>query len=157
MKIIKSTAIFDDDQKRKYRYELIRVWDSSIKPLVVIGLNPSIADETRLDPTVTRCKNRAIEMGMGGLVMLNIFALVSTDPGLLLEVEDPVGQRNDEFLKKYSKGYFVLAAWGNHGSLRGRSSQVKQMFSELYCLDKNMSGEPKHPLYVANKKKPKLF
>ncbi len=45
-----------------------------------IGLNPSIADETIDDPTITRCINYAKAWGYGTLLMTNLFAFRSTYP-----------------------------------------------------------------------------
>jgi hypothetical protein len=44
---------------RTWRYTLHRVWDEGRGLLMVIGLNPSTADEVKNDPTVTRCINYA--------------------------------------------------------------------------------------------------
>ena len=49
-KFSKSGAVFSDC--RKFRYALWRMWDED-KPLVmIIGLNPSTADEKVNDPTI---------------------------------------------------------------------------------------------------------
>lgn len=41
---------------RRYRYTLWREWDMlNSTYLMVIGLNPSTADETQDDPTIRRC------------------------------------------------------------------------------------------------------
>jgi hypothetical protein len=46
-------------------------------------LNPSVAGETDDDATVTRCIARAAKGGYGALEVVNLFALVSTDPQAL--------------------------------------------------------------------------
>ncbi len=71
-------AIFSDCWK--YRYTLVRNWDSSLQRLAIIGLNPSTADAVKDDPTIRRCKHFAQAHGYGSFVMLNLFALRSTDP-----------------------------------------------------------------------------
>ena len=49
---------------RKYRYVLWRGWDTSdCEYLMVIGVNPSIANEADDDPTVTACLRVAKELG----------------------------------------------------------------------------------------------
>ena len=47
MKIIKKSAIFSPCNQ--YRYSLSRVWNLSQKPALIIGLNPSTADEKKDD------------------------------------------------------------------------------------------------------------
>ena len=69
----------------RYRYRLWRIWDESRKPLVMVMLNPSMANADQNDPTVERCQRRALKMGFGGLRVVNIFALVSTDPAALYQ------------------------------------------------------------------------
>lgn len=82
-------ALFNPD--RTHRFFLARVWDETRLPLVFIMLNPSTADAFVLDPTVTRCANRARALGYGGVVVLNLFAYRSTDPKALLSARDPQG------------------------------------------------------------------
>jgi len=53
--LVSSTA----DMQGDYRYSLTRTWDPALEPLVFILLNPSTADETANDPTVTRCIGHA--------------------------------------------------------------------------------------------------
>jgi hypothetical protein len=59
---------------RTWRYALWRRWDLSKPPFIVIGLNPSMADELQDDPTIRRCINFAKREGCGSYVMLNLFA-----------------------------------------------------------------------------------
>ena len=69
--------------------------------------------------------------------MANLFAYRSTDPRELEKTKDPIGLENDAWLKQISKDAgIVIAAWGNHGSLFGRSREVVNMLPNLYCLKK---------------------
>jgi hypothetical protein len=74
-------AAFSED--RRHRYELWRIWDRKVRKMVVIGLNPSTADETKNDPTIRRCINFAQRERCGGLVMLNLFGFRATDPKVM--------------------------------------------------------------------------
>ena len=65
-----------------------------------IGLNPSTADEIQDDPTIRRCIRYAKDWNYGGYIMGNIFAYRSTDPKKLLHIDDPIGRKNDYWLKK---------------------------------------------------------
>lgn len=141
-------AVFSDC--RAYRYSLWREWDRDARQLVVVGLNPSTADETQDDPTIRRCIGFAKREGCGKLVMLNLFAFRATRPKDMLAALDPVGAHNDAMLRSYAddpRTAVVLAAWGNHGSPE-RVAEVRALFPLLYCLGRNASGSPKHPLYV---------
>lgn len=141
---------------RKYRYTLWREWpddmfDRHDNYLMVIGLNPSTADETQDDPTIRRCIGFAKRWGFGALCMTNLFAWRDTSPKAMKVATDPVGVMNDHWLSEYAKGAgFILAAWGNHGSHLGRADVVTKLIPNLHCLGKNKDGSPKHPLYLSS-------
>jgi hypothetical protein len=148
-------ALFSPD--RVYRYRLWRRWKLEEPALVYVMLNPSTADEIDSDATVTRCIERAKRMGYGGIEVVNIFALRSTDPAALQSHQDPVGPENDQHIIQvcvtamFTGGQIVLA-WGKHGALHGRGAAVRKMLDErqinTYALVLNRDGSPKHPLYV---------
>jgi hypothetical protein len=139
----------------RYRFELWRNWGTGRK-LAFIGLNPSTADETRNDPTVTRCINFAKRDGFAGMVMLNIFGLRSTDPALILSPSfEPVGQGNDAAILKWLKRHsdvLAVACWGSHRSVAVREADVVALAvkakNALHCFGVNQDGSPKHPLYL---------
>jgi hypothetical protein len=123
-----------------------------------VGLNPSTADETSDDPTLTRCINFAKSWGYGGVCMANLFAFRATEPSDMKASDDPIGAENNKWLEKLAKdAALVVAAWGNDGSYLERSEQVKELLPNLYCLKLNKSGEPAHPLYQAAKLKPMVL
>jgi len=133
---------------RKYRYALWRVWDER-KPLVMfIGLNPSTANEDEPDPTITRVIGFAKRWGYGGFYMMNLFAIVSSNPEVLKMDPDPLGE-NDGWLEKIApKCEQIVFAWGNFKEARDRSKDVIRLFPNAICLKKNKNGTPIHPLYV---------
>ena len=144
---------------RTWRYTLHRVWNENQSLLMVVGLNPSTADEVKNDPTVTRCINYARAWGFGGLIMMNAFAYRGTDPRVLRQVEDPVGPDNDFWLRLMSQeASLVLAAWGNHGLRLNRQDQVLSLIGrEVYCLGVTRAGAPRHPLYLKRDARPQIF
>lgn len=119
-----------------------------------IGLNPSTADETVNDPTITRCINFAKAWGYGSLHMLNLFAFRATDPTVMkAQGGAAVGPRNDEYLVSAARrAGLVVAAWGTHGVFRGREAQVRQAMAgenlNLSVLRLTKHGHPQHPLYL---------
>jgi len=110
-----------------------------------IGLNPSYADEDNNDVTITRCISYAEKWGYGGIIVGNLFALISTSPKRIKEVDDPVGPRNDFWLKKLrGEADIVVAIWGNSGAYLGRAEEVCLMFPKLHCLGITKRGYPHH-------------
>lgn len=149
----------------KYRYELRRQLsdlDSSV--CVFIMLNPSTADAELDDPTIRRCKGFASRLGCGELIVVNLFALRSTNPRELYAAGDPVGELNHEYVVKaldevLSYGGFVICAWGTHGKLMEQDETVLGWIEgesvsgreiNPYCFGVTKSGFPKHPLYLPN-------
>jgi len=143
---------------RNYRFALWRTWDESKPFAMIIGLNPSTADEVEDDPTITRCINFAKSWGYGGVCMANLFAYRTKSPSIMKSQNDPIGADNDVWLAKLAKDAgIVVAAWGNHGSHLSRSSTVKKLIPNLHYLNMNQSGEPTHPLYLKGDLKPALM
>lgn len=144
----RSTAIFSPC--RTYRYSLARVWDDSAPVCGFVLLNPSTADEVSNDPTIARCIGFARRWGFGSLLACNIFALRSTDPKGLRQVDDPVGPGNDRAIRRLARSAdLVVAAWGGHGRYLGRGERVRAMLpDDAVCLGVNADGSPKHPLYL---------
>ena len=146
MSTIKKSAVFSNC--RKYRYSLTRSWNSADGYVLFIGLNPSIADETINDPTLTRCINFAKDWGYGGLIMVNLFAYMSTYPTDLKKVKLPIGNNNNKhILKNHQKSQLTVAAWGNDGHFLKRDKEILKIISNPMCLNINKSGQPSHPLY----------
>lgn len=135
----------------KYRYSLRIVWDIKLPILTVIALNPSVADGKSDDATCRRWKGFARDWGYGGLLIVNLFGLVSTDPRGLLKVADPVGPMNSVSYMKSNimnaGSQTVWACWGNvPKKLRWRVDQVADEFDKLWCIGVNGDGSPKHCL-----------
>lgn len=133
----------------KYRYVLRRVWDRRGSTVLFVALNPSIADEFKDDPTIRRCIGFARSWGFGKLIVANLFALRSTDPAALRNAVDPIGPRNDWWLKSLSsRADLTIAAWGVHGRLGSRATEVLPMLRSVHHLGQTHDGHPRHPLYV---------
>lgn len=135
---------------RRYRYTLWRCWDADLPPVMMIGLNPSTADARRNDPTIRRCINFARAWGYGGLMMTNLFAFRATYPKDLKAATDPIGPRNDYWIRRMAGQVDgIVAIWGNDGAWLDRSEHMRRSLSgRLQCLRLNASGEPAHPLYL---------
>lgn len=155
-----SSAIFSDD--RVYRYALSREVGSLPRDnvLTFIMLNPSTADETKNDPTVSRCISYARRLCYGTLLVANIFAYRATQPAKLRETDDPVGPENDAaILSAASCASRIICAWGVNGKYMGRQQEVLRLLNglELHVLGLTKRGHPKHPLYVRKEVTPMLW
>ena len=139
-----------------YRYQLGRFWSGLGAVATFIMLNPSTADAHVDDPTIRRCIGFAKSWGCGGLRVVNLYALRSTDPRNLWTHPDPVGPDNDICLgatamQTSGSGAPLVAAWGAHA----KADRVKQVLEilqgqRLQCLGVTKSGAPRHPLYIAS-------
>ncbi|WP_103669715.1 DUF1643 domain-containing protein [Pseudanabaena sp. BC1403] len=141
------------DKTGLYRYSLWREWDIDKSKIVFIMLNPSKADASIDDPTLRRCTSFAKSWDYGSLIVVNLFAFRSASPLELKQVEDPIGNQNDRYLKKAVKlADRVVVAWGNNGKLMLRDRLVLELLSkhniQPHCLGITKAGYPRHPLYV---------
>lgn len=131
---------------RKYRYFLFRIWDET-KPLAMcIGLNPSTANESEDDTTITNLRTMLMEHGYGGFYMMNLFALISPDPNDLRKCPNP-WMNNDHFLKIIrERVQDVIFCWGAFKQAEYTAKKVSKMFPDSLCFGKNRAGKPLHPL-----------
>lgn len=150
---------------RTWRYKLERVWGEGSR-LVVIGVNPSTADEIEDDATVKKCMSYASAWGHDGLIMLNLYAYRSRHQEVMQNASDPIGPDNDYWIErtvKSSNSGMVLAAWGNGGLGMPREERHEDIealirkHAYLYCLGLTQWGAPKHPLYLSKDLKPVLY
>ena len=139
----------------RYRYRLSRAWDYDRPPATFLMLNPSTADANQDDPTIRRCTGFAKTWGLGGIVVVNLYALRSTDPaGLWADGIDPVGPLNDRWLATAATDAALadsplIAAWGANA----RHSRVEAVLDlahmdRLHALGVTKAGQPRHPLYL---------
>jgi len=150
------SAWFSPD--RVYRYLLERDVDPLLGHgrVTFVGLNPSTADERKDDPTIRRCFGFARSWGYARLGMLNLYGYRSTDPRLLLDVADPVGPDNDEWLHYVShRSELVVAAWGVNAPPDRVARAVELLPNSLACLGTTKDGHPRHPLYVPGSTRPR--
>ena len=146
---------------RKWRYLLWRKWaDGPVANFLM--LNPSTADEVKLDPSCTRARLYAERWGFGALIVTNLFGWRATDPDDMKAAHDPIGTGNDRaILAAAEHSTLVVCAWGNHGAHRDRSKKVVELLRRkdvsLHALRLNGNGEPAHPLYLPARLEPVLF
>jgi hypothetical protein len=140
----------------RYRYALERRWSDGNTLCVFVMLNPSTADAQHDDPTIRRCLGFAERWGYPALRVVNLYAFRATKPADLWRAANPIGPDNDAALIAAAKeGTCIVLAWGAHGSRNGRGQRVEDLLRTVarglvVTLGRTRSGEPKHPLYLAN-------
>ena len=148
---------------RRWPYLLWRRWADGAAANFLM-LNPSTADEVKLDPSCTRARVYAERWGFGALIVTNLFGWRATLPDDMKAARDPVGRGNDAAILAAARAAgIVVCAWGNHGAHLARSSRVVGLLRNagvgLHMLRMNGCGEPAHPLYLpgALRARPWLF
>jgi hypothetical protein len=158
-----SWAVFSPD--RRWRYRLVRVWESDKPRLAWVILNGSDADEHRSDATVRRCIGFARAWGYGGVDIANLYGLVSKNPGALAHHFDPIGPDNDRHLATVcSQNDLTVLAWGPNAST-DRAHAVAEMLRRLVqrhggslaVLGWTHGAQPLHPLLAPKDTTPKCL
>lgn len=144
---IRRNAVLSED--RKYRYQLSRIWNPNLDYMHFICLNPSTADEYTDDPTIRRCIGFAQSHNCGGMIMTNLFAFRTTNPGVLKHIDDPIGEHNDNYIKNAYENYAItVVAWGANKIIGNRDKEVLSFCNRAHYLRLTKSGKPSHPLYL---------
>ncbi len=149
---VKNECHFSDD--RVHRYSLIHRLNPLMggnRLMLWIGLNPSTADEEKLDPTLTRIARFSEREKMDGFWMGNLFGMRATAPAVMKAASYPNGPGNDAaLLEAASKCEKIVAAWGVHGEFLNRADHVVKLLADydLWCVGTTKDGHPRHPLYV---------
>lgn len=138
---------------RRYRYDLWRSFNGGqpARYANFVMLNPSRADASQDDPTITRCINYARDWGLDGLVVTNCYAWRSTDPRGLKTAADPIGPDNDNWIeRRASEAAVVVCAWGAGAGGRGPfvAGLIRAVGKQPHYLRLTKDGHPGHPLYL---------
>jgi hypothetical protein len=126
--------------------------------MAVVGCNPSTAGADVNDQTVRRLCHFAAREGCTELEVVNLFALVATDPAELLSVDDPVGGRVNDWMLSAAMliSDVVVMAWGNMPADLGlgwRAEDVTRWAERVelgscrrvVCFGRTAKGQPRHP------------
>lgn len=148
---MKSDAYISEDAK--YRYWLLRVWNSNLPSLAIIGVNPSTADWRNDDQTIRKDMGFSSRLGFGGILKLNVAAIRETDPCKARKAVDPIGPENSvEHLLQYIERFEptkTVAAWGKNGNyFVGQCEAIAREIPNLYCFGINSDSTPRHPLML---------
>ncbi|NET69606.1 MAG: DUF1643 domain-containing protein [Sphaerospermopsis sp. SIO1G2] len=133
-----------------YRYLLGRKWDENLQKVT-----------NKDDPTLRKCIHFAKFWGYGSLEVVNLFAYRATNPRELRQVDEPIGEQNNNYIKLAIQNTSkIILAWGTKGSFQKRDQEVINFISDkptLYCLGLTKYGYPRHPLYLKKNTQPIIF
>ena len=139
--------------------------------MIFLGLNPSRASKSIDDPTLKRLIYACNKWHYGSLVVINLFARVSSSPAIIKHSLDPIGNKNDDELAirscQWSQNPLcdLWLGWGNHGIWRNRNVEVLNLIRSNSIKRNNeypfargpliigltKKGHPRHPLYSSFK------
>lgn len=142
-------AEFSEDGK--YRYKLWRIWDEKLPLVMCIGLNPSKANSSKNDNTINILIRVLGKLGYGGFYMMNLFAIISSKPEVLLTCEDPIGDNNFHLAKVGKECQDIIFCWGSFKEATERIKDVQSVFRNAKCFGFNANGTPWHPRALSYK------
>ena len=142
-----------------YRYVLGRRCRT---PLICIGINPSTADPTRLDPTLQSVERIAAGNGFDGFMMLNVYAQRATVPTDLDRTCNPVLHREniEAFRHVLSLCDGTPTVWAGWGTLIEKRPYLYACLRDMVAVGqeygarwvtagkRSKAGHPHHPLYL---------
>lgn len=141
----------------EHRYWLHMTLNGRKGVTVFCMLNPSLANKQRNDPTSRRCIDFATIWESERVVLVNLYAAISTDPDELMEHDNPQGHHNVDYIRHACRmvgahgGRFVVA-WGAHSLARLQGPPTIDLIRSCGVAPMHLGltkeGQPRHPLYV---------
>jgi len=162
------SAVLSED--RLHRHILRREWSEDWIDALVIGLNPSVADEERPDPTVQAMSEILNHNGVGDMRVVNLYDFITPYPEELARLDFPHRDKADEWIRRgVAESGYVIFAWGaladtkwsleQRGRAKRRAAEVVELVTGLLadrveecrrplCFTHTKNGQPGHPLYL---------
>ncbi len=150
---------------RTWRYLLRRPLAATGKRILVVGQNPSTADERKNDTTSRQLIFFGRREGGRELRLGNLGAFCATESdewtGAEAAGKDPIGPDNMRHLREEaSRADLMIAAWGASGNFRRAKGVLRDLdkrvlalltsFGDVYCFGRTATGEPRHPSRLAH-------
>ena len=142
-----------------YRYVLGVRGD---RPLICIGINPSTADPSRLDPTLQSVERIARGNGFDGFMMMNVYPQRATVPTDLDVACNPLLHREnlEAFRHVLSLCGGTPTVWAGWGTLIEKRPYLYDCLQDMVAVGReygvrwvtagkrSKAGHPHHPLYL---------
>ena len=155
------------EEKNNYRYTLsakVVEKPKNEKILVVMGINPSTADDKNKDATICNVEKLTIVNKYDRFVMINVYPQRATDADNLpkngYEEPEQINQNMAEIYKcvKGSSCRDILLAYGTHiddrkylvTCLKKIIQQLEDLHPNYKYIAKTKDGHPCHPLFPGN-------
>jgi hypothetical protein len=130
------------------------------RPLIVFGINPSVATKEKNDNTISIVETIALNRGYDGFLMLNIYPVRATqiDESFDAACNESISNRNLELIsQRIQEGTEIVAAWGSHICDRDYFTDilikindiVKSKKAHWVVLSLTKFGHPHHPTRLA--------
>jgi hypothetical protein len=157
-------CIFDNKDNPKKRYVLSNTWDESRPVLTALLLNPSIASESKTDPTSLFMINVSKNHGYGTLIIVNVYPVIKPKSEKLCEVDFEFDSTNYEYVNNaFISAKGIVVGWGRKGKI-GASylyGLLAGFQDNLLCFGQNKKDfSPTQPTFVIremNKNKTKMI
>ena len=153
----------------EFKTEYITSEDNSVRyvlgkyatrPLIVFGINPSIATAEKNDNTIGIIERIAKIRKRDGYLMFNLYPLRATKikSDFPVVCDENICKLNYQYIsERIPKGSEIVAAWGTHisdrayfvSALREINAIVKQRGAKWVCLSRTKQGHPHHPTRLA--------
>ena len=146
--------IYEYDKKNRYLFG-----EEGKKNLICVGVNPSVAEPGKLDPTSRAVKNRALSLGYDGWIIINIYPQRATKPtDLKREIDEDAHTINIRYVKSILGKSDII--WGAWGSSINRRKYLRECMVDVCSIlvdktwitlgPRSIDGHPHHPLYLSN-------
>lgn len=140
------------DDTETYRWWLEWSWGAAADDgdvAVFIGCNPVHRGDT-YDSTTRACYE-AVADRVGRLLLVNLYAFRHADPKALRTVDDPVGDENEEVLRRsIAEASSVVLCWGDIGAEVDPSwaAEIHGWVTAPLAFGTTRAGNPWHPGYA---------
>ena len=137
-----------------YRWSLSYEISKSTKEIIFVGLNPSLSDSVFLDNTTKKIIKISKKHNYGKIRLINLFALISSNPEKLFNHKNPIGYLNNNHIYKNLKHWSenkncdLWIGWGNKGDFLNRNKKISKKIMRYYSIKKKFFYKPLGPLFI---------